>query len=296
MNSKHAYLIMAHNQFNILCTLLKSIDDERNDIFLHIDKKSKKVPWMQIRKSVNRATLFFIERQSVNWGGYSQINCEIRLLENAKKNRTYEYYHFMCGTEYPLKDQNYIHDFFRKNAGKEFLEYDEADFDYLKRIKYRYLFNEMGRLTVWNILKQIEFFIRNAYITFQKKKGTDLIKRYDYKFKKGNANWSITDNLATQILEKKGEIEKIYRYSYCADEVYLHTLVYNSPFFQEVYRENGKTSNARLTQWDREDNCYCIDDVEKLMESHALFARKFIGDEGIIAIDKINQLRNQNFQ
>lgn len=36
---KHAYLIMAHNQFHILEVLLNLIDDERNDIFLHIDKK-----------------------------------------------------------------------------------------------------------------------------------------------------------------------------------------------------------------------------------------------------------------
>ena len=37
---KHAYLIMAHNEFNILEKIIKLIDDERNDIFVHIDENS----------------------------------------------------------------------------------------------------------------------------------------------------------------------------------------------------------------------------------------------------------------
>lgn len=36
---KHAYLIMAHNNFYILEKLLRLLDDSRNDIYVHIDKK-----------------------------------------------------------------------------------------------------------------------------------------------------------------------------------------------------------------------------------------------------------------
>lgn len=35
----HAYLIMAHNNFYTLEILLRMIDDSRNDIFVHVDKK-----------------------------------------------------------------------------------------------------------------------------------------------------------------------------------------------------------------------------------------------------------------
>ena len=35
---KHAYLIMAHNNFYILEKLLHLLDDPRNDIYVHIDK------------------------------------------------------------------------------------------------------------------------------------------------------------------------------------------------------------------------------------------------------------------
>ena len=39
-NNKHAYCIIAHNEPKILATLVELIDDERNDIFLLVDKKT----------------------------------------------------------------------------------------------------------------------------------------------------------------------------------------------------------------------------------------------------------------
>jgi len=37
---KHAFLIIAHNEYPILEVLLSMLDDERNDIYLHIDKRA----------------------------------------------------------------------------------------------------------------------------------------------------------------------------------------------------------------------------------------------------------------
>lgn len=35
-SNKHAYLIMAHNNFDLLSLLLQLIDDARNDIYIYI--------------------------------------------------------------------------------------------------------------------------------------------------------------------------------------------------------------------------------------------------------------------
>ena len=35
--ARHAYLIMCHQNYQQLCRLLKLLDDERNDIYHHID-------------------------------------------------------------------------------------------------------------------------------------------------------------------------------------------------------------------------------------------------------------------
>ncbi len=38
--NKHAYCIMAHGNWEQLQMLINALDDVRNDIFLHIDKKA----------------------------------------------------------------------------------------------------------------------------------------------------------------------------------------------------------------------------------------------------------------
>ena len=80
---RHAYLIMAHNHFDFLKELLGCLDDSRNDIYLHIDKKAGSFDPNQFTKVLNSSRLFFTERLDVRWGGYSQIACELLLLKTA---------------------------------------------------------------------------------------------------------------------------------------------------------------------------------------------------------------------
>lgn len=68
----HAYLIMAHTQFQQVIKLIKLIDDEENDIYLHIDKKVKdahKIFSSTIAPVVNKSNIYFISKNYVQWGG-----------------------------------------------------------------------------------------------------------------------------------------------------------------------------------------------------------------------------------
>ena len=106
---KHAYLIMAHNNFYLLDRLLRLIDDERNDIFLHIDKKTKNVPVKQLKEAVQKANLVWVPSLNIRWGGYSQIEVEMHLFRIASQT-THTYYHLLSGVDMPLKTQDEIHD------------------------------------------------------------------------------------------------------------------------------------------------------------------------------------------
>lgn len=43
MNDKHAYLISVHQKPMQLKKLVQVLDDERNDIYVHIDKKARDI-------------------------------------------------------------------------------------------------------------------------------------------------------------------------------------------------------------------------------------------------------------
>ena len=56
---KHAFLIIAHNEYPVLEVLLSMLDDERNDIYLHIDKRATEL-FQQIKKvKMPKAYKFF---------------------------------------------------------------------------------------------------------------------------------------------------------------------------------------------------------------------------------------------
>ena len=66
---RHAFLILAHNEFQILRILLSMLDDERNDIYLHIDKKVVLGSLEQYLFRLAKARLFVLEqRLDVRWG------------------------------------------------------------------------------------------------------------------------------------------------------------------------------------------------------------------------------------
>ena len=113
--NRHAYLIMAHNEWELLNTLLSLIDDPRNDIFLHIDKKVKKMPDLYQPKY---SKLYFTpKRYDVRWGDVGQVHSEMHLFRTAYEHGSYQYYHKLSGVDLPIKTQDYIHDFFDKHNG-----------------------------------------------------------------------------------------------------------------------------------------------------------------------------------
>lgn len=289
---RHAYLIMAHHKFEILAEILKDIDNPRNDIVLHIDKKATGIDITSLLMCVKNARLILLERMDVHWGGASQIQCILNLLECASNLDVHDYYHFMVGVEFPLKSQSYIHIFFDQNRGKEFIGYDNRHVEYLERIKYIHFFNEYGR--PHNFVEQKLNSIRKRLLFIQKLFKIVHIPATLSVYKKGDANWSITHDLVLYILSLRKSIEETYKYSFCGDELFIHTIVYNSSFWDAVYnKEDEYASCMRLHQWrDGCNNQYHICDVDYLLASDRLFARKIDGED---ALEVINAIRNGRY-
>lgn len=86
---KHAFLIIAHNEYPILEVLLSMLDDERNDIYLHIDKRAvglyQKIKGFKIKK----AGFYLIEKNmKVYWGDISLVKGGISPVRDCSEKRT----------------------------------------------------------------------------------------------------------------------------------------------------------------------------------------------------------------
>lgn len=63
---------MAHAQFKQVAKLVMLLDDQENDIYLHIDKKVKHATEIfnkVIEPIVNKSNIYFISKNKIQWGG-----------------------------------------------------------------------------------------------------------------------------------------------------------------------------------------------------------------------------------
>lgn len=274
---KHAYLIIAHKCDEVFYTLLHMLDNERNDIFIHMDKKNKQFDPKELQ--LEKSRIYFPQKRiKVEWGGYSLIEAELLLLHKAVSIDSYLYYHLLSGEDLPIKTQKYIYEFFLENKGKEFVSFGRKHFNEHKRVQFYYFWQEMiGKSqeeTLWTK-------VNKHSLAIQEKLG---IKRGNgIRFQKGAQWFSITNELARYVLEKRKWIKKTFKYTFCCDEIFLQTLIINSEFKDKLYNKNFNDENdiksdsiMRLIDWRRGNPyCYRIDDFEKLCDSDMLFARKF---------------------
>lgn len=269
---KHAYLIIAHNQFEHLKLLVSALDSENNGIFVHVDKKAINFETKKILDVVKHSSITLIEKPiSVIWGDYSQIQVELMLLKEAVKGK-YDYYHLLSGVDFPIKNQEQIDTFFSNNFGKEFIHFDSSVMrdEYMYRITKYHLIRGRKKSLLKRIIYKFSILLQFAV---NRSKSVDLI------FQKG-ANWfSITDDLANYVISKELLIQKIFKYTLCADEVFLQTLVYNSDYRGKVYLQkysDNYDSIVRMIDWNRGNPyVYRKKDYEELIRSDKLFARKF---------------------
>ena len=60
---KHAYLIIAHNNFYILEKLIMMLDYPHNDIFIHIDKKCKNFDFLYFSSLTKYSKIIFTKKE-----------------------------------------------------------------------------------------------------------------------------------------------------------------------------------------------------------------------------------------
>lgn len=285
VNKKHAYLIMVHNNWKQLCLLLSVLDDERNDIYLHIDKKSKNVPIDSLKKSVKKSKLYIYSEYEIYWGDFSQVECELYLFEKASKNEYYRY-HLISGADLPIKSQDYIHDFFEKNADYEFVHYTDENkknsYEIERRTRTYHFLQKYCKKYKIKVINKFFAFLEKIILFIQKIFHVNRLKNSKIKIKYGSQWISITNDLVQYILKNKELIQKLFKYTNCPDELFIQTIVYNSKYKNKLFYKKFDDSvyaNMRLIDWNRGKNgspyVWNLSDKKVIDESECLFARKF---------------------
>lgn len=279
---KHAIMIIAHNNIEIMKMFLKLYDDVDIDFYIHIDKKSKKFRCEELNDICIHSNIVFLKRHSVYWTGYTQIATELDLLEKAS-SVGYDYYHLISGVDIPLKTKDEFKKFFQKNEGYEFVEMVSQEIlennHVVDRIKYYYIFSRSLRMKN-AFIRKLMTFCRRSFLKIQNFLHIDRLKNADFELKYGSNWFSISNAFANYVCEHKDWIYTHFRLSYCADELFLQSLLFKSPYKDKNYYSIDKDNEiiaGRYVDWVR-GGPYVFQSSDFNELTHAdqyLFARKF---------------------
>lgn len=266
---KHAYLILAHHEFGLLQTLIDCLDDVRNDIYVHIDKKVKNLPELHTEKA---KLVMLDQRVDIRWADYSMVEAEYALFKEAHRNGPYAYYHLLSGVDLPLKNQDFIHHFFEGNQGKEFIGYTLTE-----------MTPEISRrMQRWHIFPKHFSRKRNVYSAFRSvflrcQELLGIKRNCQTVFTKGSQWVSITEQMVQYFLNREAWTKKTFTHTFVPDECVMQTLCWESPFRKKLFSTISDGEGCmrcigwhgdKLTDWSAAD-------YDTLAHSFALFARKF---------------------
>lgn len=262
----------------MLHVMVAMLDHPLNDIYIHIDKKVDINPFLSI--TAKQSKVFFLpERISVEWGGTSQIDVEMLIFEYAFNHGDYSYFHMMSGQDLPIKSQDYIHDFIDNvHPHCEFVTVNQQSEAYKKDLEYktRYYHFFVKSLSDNNhsFSHYGHYYLHALTIKIQKLLG---IKRsYPLELRKSLHFVSISHEFVSYLLSKKAFIRKTFAHTLCGDEIFLQSILWNSPFRERLYkRDDGGVGSMRKVLWiNHIPHIWDKSDFPQLVTCQDLFAVK----------------------
>lgn len=277
---KHAFLIVAHNEFEVLQHLVDALDDSQNDIYIHFDKKVNIIPKIIVKHS----NLFLCnERIDVHWGDISMLKAEYALWKSAYSRGGYSYYHIISGVHFPLKSPKELHNFFDALGDKNVLEEmstSEGEVD-SKIKKFNFFI-----CTFVSPNRFLRYFSQYAWRVFIRIQKIFRISRHrPYQYKKASVWVSLTEAGVSHMLSAEQRILKEYKYTFCGDEYFVASELWNSSlrdkilFYDKMLKCDFVRANCRV---------YTISDLKVILSSDCLFARKFSSVD-LSVIEKIKE-------
>lgn len=301
---KTAYLILAHQQPRQVARLIGALRSEEACFFLHVDRKANLAAFKEVIPP-SRWVCYVPEpeRVKVYWGGFSPVQATLRLLHCAYHDaQRFDRYCLLSGADFPVKHNDQIREAFATQ--KEFISIEQALYApaavYRAHYINRYHFYDHDllnpRTSPFPALPRLAARLSHRVPRPQYKR----IPLYQ-----GSQWWALTGRMVGYIisfLKKYPDYLSFHRYTLVPDEVFFHSIVKSSPWAANIQHdfEQGTLPGGTCP----ERGCHFVDwhsgdtppkvldasDLDRLLDSKALFARKFVEPASTPLLEKLESL------
>ncbi|MEG1597207.1 MAG: beta-1,6-N-acetylglucosaminyltransferase [Bacilli bacterium] len=284
---KYAIIMTVHNNPMQVRRLCKTLENPNCYFFIHVDKKTNIKEFEDILRDVQN--LQIISKYKVYWAGISQVDATIELLKEAL-NYDIGYIFFISGQDYFIKTDNYLMKYVNKN--KNYMEYQKLPYKKwgtdgrCNRYKYYHNILNSSNLINFNPRNKIYKLINRILIKIQKVFKIER-KFIDKHIPYSGANWfNINKQCAIYVVDNYYKYRKYFKYVQFPDELCIQTMVLNS-----MYKKDTINDTLRYIDWEtgpEEPRILTIQDYNKIINSNAIFARKFNDKKDKEILDKLD--------
>jgi hypothetical protein len=292
------YLILAHDNPSQLKKLVLALDGPSVYFYIHVDGKVDQAPFQQKFKVYNNVNFVsHNNRVSISWGDNSTVKCTLNLLHLVVKNNHSGYCILLSNSDYPIKSNYEIRQYFEFKYGNSFISMTELQkntLTYIQRLTY-YKFdlskNRKDYVLIPSIWEKSFYSLKSLISILKILKRNQAAKLFKLVFKRKSASnitpfwgsqwWALPVEVVNEILlfcKSNQSFIDFHDDTLLSDEIFFHTILNH-------LHEAGKINtifDVRCTYMKFEENnsspeillASDFDDILKL-PNRFLFARKF---------------------
>jgi hypothetical protein len=282
-----AHIIITHKNPLQIERMVKKMQHPQFDFYIHVDKKVD-INNYQYLTQISGVKLIK-NRLNCNWGGYSTLQAMVSSLKEViLTGVNYGFYNLLSGQDYPLRSSNYIYNFLLENAQKSFIYYETENSDWWENAVHRFQryhltdFNFKGKTFIEGLINKVM-----------------PIRKFPFSMKLyggcKSSWWTLNKESAIYVatfFSNETRMNKFLKFCWGTDEFIIPTILVNSPLKDSIVNDNLRyidfpsgMANPKILE---------LNDIDKMMSSHMLFARKFDITLNTDILDRIDALIIEN--
>jgi len=279
---KICYLLLVHHKFDQALRLVRRLAGPSTGFVVHIDSAADQAQAAGFIRALEPfGPVSYPRSVRSRWGSYSQALAIVRSIQAAVgRSDAFDRYVLMSGQDYPIASRAKISEFFAAHSDTEFIEtflLDLADAAAPGWSPYY----RLRRFHLWLGRRHFKLPILRKPMPPQP-------------IYHGSTWWALTRAavlFAASQFDLNKQLRSYLSSGFLVDEVYVPSLVMNSPFAAKVAGQN-----VTFAQWTPTSGPHPkilrFEDLDQLLASPKLFARKFdeLVDKEIL--DKLDTLHS----
>jgi len=276
---KIANIILVHKNPEQVNRLVKNLEHPDIYNYIHIDRKVEGEPFLDTTLVKN--TFFIKNRVKVTWGGYSILGATFSSMQEIlRTNPDITHINVMSGQDYLIKPVEHLVSLVHNQPDSEFIEFESIERNWEANAKInKYHFSEWPYPGVYTFQRFFNFLVGPRKFPYK----MDVME---------GPNWMMLTRKACEYImdfnRKNPNFYRYFRFVWVPEEVYIQTLIYNSPFQSKVVKDN-----FRYIDWSERKahpKNLLTSDYQAMVDSGKIMARKF----DIFLDSKIIDLLDQN--